>query len=166
MASRRARWRAVAARAYSRTQGSDSPVRRRHRERGQAVAELALTAPFLFVLLLAAVDVGRLFSTYIGIQNAAREGAAFGALHPTCWSAPPAVNGCPDPANITYVARQELGGDQGLTVSVSCATACVSTTAVAANTITVTATRPFNLLVPNFILPNLTIRASVTAVIQ
>lgn len=135
------------------------------RERGQALTELALVTPLLLFLLLAAVDVGRLFYTYIGVQNAAREGAAYGSLHPTWWASS-GTNAHADPANVTYAARQELGGDASLSVSVSCSASCASTTAAVGNTISVTATHPFSFLVPNFVLPNLTLGATQTAVIQ
>ncbi len=135
------------------------------RAHGQALVELALVVPFLFVLLLIAVDVGRLFYVYVGVQNAAREGAAYGATHPTCW-ANSGAQACPDPANITYVARQELGGDATLTVSVSCVGGCASNTAASGNTVVVAVTRPFSLIVPNPILPTVTLGASATAVIQ
>ena len=42
--------------------------------RGQALVEFALRgAPVMMVLLLLAVDFGRLFFTYIAVNNAARE---------------------------------------------------------------------------------------------
>lgn len=46
---------------------------------GQALAELAIIAPVLLLLMLVAVDFGRLFYTYIQLNNAAREGAAYAA---------------------------------------------------------------------------------------
>jgi Flp pilus assembly protein TadG len=43
--------------------------------RGQSLVEFALTLPLLLVLLLFALDVGRLFYVYVGVQNAVREAA-------------------------------------------------------------------------------------------
>ncbi len=43
------------------------------RSRGQALAEMAIVAPVMLVLLLLAVDFGRLFFSYIAVNNAARE---------------------------------------------------------------------------------------------
>lgn len=132
--------------------------------RGQAIAELAVAMPFVLLLLLAAVDMGRLFYVYIGAQNAAREGAAYGAYNPAC---PTASGGpCADPANITYVARQELGGDPALTVSVSCPTTCVSTSTREGNLIDVEVSYPFTPLFPGLAGQSLTVQASATAVIQ
>ena len=56
---------------------------RRERSRGQAVVEFALIIPVFMLLLLLAVDFGRLFFTYIQLNNTAREGAAYAALNPT-----------------------------------------------------------------------------------
>jgi Flp pilus assembly protein TadG len=45
------------------------------RGRGQSLVEFALIAPVLLVLALLVLDVGRLFSVWVEITNAAREGA-------------------------------------------------------------------------------------------
>src|SRR5216683_678722 len=42
---------------------------------GQSLVEFALIAPVLLVLLLITLDVGRAFSDWIAVSNAAREGA-------------------------------------------------------------------------------------------
>lgn len=132
--------------------------------RGQAIVELALILPVALALMLLITDVGRLFYTFVGVRNAAREGAAYGMSHPTCWSAGTGTNQCPDPGNITFLARQELASDAGLSVSVSCAGACTTSSTVTGNTVTVTASRVFEFLFP--ILSPMTITASSTAVIQ
>ena len=54
----------------------------RSRSRGQALVELALVTPVLLVLLLGAVDLGRLFYARITVTNAAREGAMMAAKEP------------------------------------------------------------------------------------
>ncbi len=48
---------------------------RRRRTRGQSVVELALIAPVFLILLLSALDLGRLLYAQITITNAAKEGA-------------------------------------------------------------------------------------------
>ncbi len=59
------------------------PVRQhRRRSRGQSLVEFALILPILLLLVVSAADAGRLFFAYVTIENAAREGAFFGALHP------------------------------------------------------------------------------------
>ena len=55
----------------------------RERSRGQAAVEFALILPVFMLLLLLAVDFGRLFFTYIQLNNTAREGAAYAAFNPT-----------------------------------------------------------------------------------
>lgn len=49
--------------------------------RGQALVETALVLPLLIVLLLFAVDFGRVFFGYIGVQNLSRIGANYAATH-------------------------------------------------------------------------------------
>ena len=47
------------------------------RPRGQALVEFALLLPLLLLLILGAMDIGRMFYTKIVITNAAREGANY-----------------------------------------------------------------------------------------
>ncbi len=49
--------------------------------RGQAIVELALVTPAMLILLLLAVDFGRLFFTFVAVNNAAHEGAFYAAEH-------------------------------------------------------------------------------------
>jgi Flp pilus assembly protein TadG len=63
-----------------------TPARYRQRlslrlRRGQAVAEFALILPVMLLMMLIAVDFGRLFFTYIQVNNAAREAANYAAAH-------------------------------------------------------------------------------------
>lgn len=51
------------------------------RLKGQSTIEMALLLPLLLVLVLGAVEFGRLFFTHIVITNAAREGAFYLATH-------------------------------------------------------------------------------------
>jgi Flp pilus assembly protein TadG len=51
------------------------PAARSRWARGQSMTELALAAPALVLLFLAAADFGRLFYTWIAVNNAARAGA-------------------------------------------------------------------------------------------
>ena len=64
-----------------------SPTRPRHRRsRGQALVELALVVPIMLLLVLAALDLGRIFYSRITVNNAAREGAFVGAYYPASFS--------------------------------------------------------------------------------
>ena len=56
--------------------GSRQSVRQGPKDHGQALVEFALVAPMILVLLLLlAVDFGRLFFSYVSVNNAAREDA-------------------------------------------------------------------------------------------
>jgi uncharacterized protein (UPF0333 family) len=52
------------------------------RQKGQALVELALTLPLILLLILGAMDFGRLFYTKLILTNAAREGANYLAYNP------------------------------------------------------------------------------------
>lgn len=50
----------------------------RRGERGQALAEFALIAPVLLLLIFGLIDTARLYQSWVTIQHAAREGARYG----------------------------------------------------------------------------------------
>jgi Flp pilus assembly protein TadG len=52
-------------------------------ERGAALVETAVVLPFLVLLFLGLVDLGRALATHIGIHEAAQEGALYGSQHPS-----------------------------------------------------------------------------------
>ncbi len=64
------------------------PRRWRRVSRGQALVEMAIILPVLLLLLIMAIDLGRVFFGWVGLQNAARIGANYAAIHPDAWSAP------------------------------------------------------------------------------
>jgi Flp pilus assembly protein TadG len=47
------------------------------KSRGQSLVEFALILPILLLLVLGAMDIGRIITTKIAVTNAAREGANF-----------------------------------------------------------------------------------------
>lgn len=51
--------------------------------RGMAFVEFALMLPFLLVLALGAVDLGRGFISYVELEQAAQEGALYGSFAPS-----------------------------------------------------------------------------------
>ncbi|MBI5685007.1 MAG: pilus assembly protein [Verrucomicrobia bacterium] len=53
----------------------------RTRTRGQSLTELALVLPLLLLLVLAAVDYGRVFLCFQQVESAAAAGAQFGCLN-------------------------------------------------------------------------------------
>ena len=51
--------------------------------RGQALVELALTAPVLIILVLGAIDFGRVYFSQVAVTNAAQNGAAYASQSAT-----------------------------------------------------------------------------------
>jgi uncharacterized protein (UPF0333 family) len=133
------------------------PLHHSRCRRGQAVVEFALVLPFIVVLLLIAIDFGRVFFAYIEINNAARVAAGFAGAN--FWSGSP-----PDGAAIALVAAQETnvqgqGGEGAFKVSFVCYRPASPGTPIdcvtegpggagIGNQVTVTATREFNFLTP------------------
>lgn len=81
-------------------------IRRSHgprRSRGQSLVELALLLPILALLLIGALDLGRVFFATVQLTNSVREGASFGQTSPS------AVNSTntPDPDNILFKVQDE-----------------------------------------------------------
>ena len=48
------------------------------KERGQTIAEFAMIAPVVFILLFGFIDVSRAYQAWVTVQGAAREGARYG----------------------------------------------------------------------------------------
>ena len=128
--------------------------------------ELALVTPILLVLLLGAVDLGRLFYAQITVTNAAREGAMVAAITPGSFSAGAA---CDATSNAVTCAatREGQGGFVTVTaadVAMTCNPSCARTYG---NTVTVTVTGHFQLLTPLMWIftggPNVTFDTAATA---
>ncbi len=62
--------------------------RLRRSRRGQGLVEFAIILPFLMLVLLMAVDFGRVFFGWVGLANASRIGASYAAGHPDAWGVP------------------------------------------------------------------------------
>ncbi len=54
-------------------------LQRARGQRGQALVEMAMIAPFLLVLMLGAIDFGRVYFAYVAVTNGARNGADYAA---------------------------------------------------------------------------------------
>lgn len=59
-----------------------NPARMHRQTIAQALVEMALLLPIILLLILGAMDFGRLFMTKLILTNAAREGANFLSYHP------------------------------------------------------------------------------------
>lgn len=57
----------------------------RARARGQSLVEFAIVIPVLLLILLAAVDFGRVYLGWVNLNNVARVGANFAALNADGW---------------------------------------------------------------------------------
>jgi len=86
------------------------------RSKGQALIEMALLLPLLLVLIVGALEFGRLFFTQIVITNAAREGAYYLATHSSDYD-----SGTGSAPNTTIAAEMEANnsGVSDITVSVT-----------------------------------------------
>jgi len=96
---------------------SDSKIKHRNkRSKGQSMIEMALLLPLLVVLIIGALEFGRLFFTHIVITNAAREGAFYLATHPEDYD-----SGTGNAPKTVLAAEAEAinSGIPGITVSIT-----------------------------------------------
>lgn len=56
-------------------------------ESGQSVTEFAIAVPIILLLLIGIADLGRIYSSGVAIESAAREAADFGAFEAENWTA-------------------------------------------------------------------------------
>jgi len=73
--------------------------------------------PVLLLLVGGAIDFGRLFYTRVSIENAAKEGAFFGASHPRC---DVSQSSCADPSNVKWHVENEALAANPVTTTVEC----------------------------------------------
>lgn len=79
--------------------------------------EFAIVLPVLILVLGGAVDLGRLFFAYVSTENAAKEGAMYGATNPRC-DAP--KTGCSDPNTVRWHVQNELTNVPAVSHTVAC----------------------------------------------
>ena len=76
--------------------GSVAPTKQPDRPRlGQALVEFALVVPFLLILVLALGDFGRIYTSLVAVEAAAREAADAGAFYPDHWNTDISTGGSP-----------------------------------------------------------------------
>lgn len=122
----------------ARTRTSPAQPGRGRRRPGQSLVELAVALPFVLLLMLGTVDLGRMFFDYIEIRNAVREGAAYASRNPTDTAgAQSRVTG-----HGSFAAGATVSGPS---FSGSC------TTAGGTGSVTMTATRTFTPLTTSFL---------------
>lgn len=79
-------------------------------QRGQSLVEFAIGLVIIILLLSGLLDLGRLYFTYVALEDGAGEAVLYLALFPDC----PRQNGrpeCNDPNNAEYRAKHAGGGD-------------------------------------------------------
>ncbi|HYN70222.1 MAG TPA: TadE family protein [Candidatus Eisenbacteria bacterium] len=146
--------------------------------RGQAVVELALVLPFVLLVTLGVVDVARLFSAYVALNDGVREAALFAGDGDgyTKWCAiPPAdVIACPaesaghefpNPDNIAYQIQFDAVGLDPARVTMV-APVCVPDPCGGTGSVTVVVSYRFALVTPilsQVLGDGVTITASTTA---
>jgi Flp pilus assembly protein TadG len=113
-------------------------VRRRRREGGQSLVELAIVTPLLLLLFMGTVDAGRIIFAYIALEDAVQEGTIFRSHNPTAALA----TGCSTaPGCVRDRVQQSSNHDEvrGATVTM---------TACSATTVSVTATYSLPIITP------------------
>ncbi len=106
-------------------------------EKGQSLAEVAVSFTLLVMVLAVAVEGGRIFSSFIAVRDAAQEGALYGAYSPG------------DSAGIE--ARVRTTSSNPIDLSDTSLVTVLSTqngSACAGNTITVSVSYEFSLTMP------------------
>jgi Flp pilus assembly protein TadG len=75
-------------------------------QRGQSLVEMAVLMVVVLLIMAGVLDFGRMYFIYLALQNAAGEGAAYGAINPE-WTD---NSDNADPNNITYRVQNESSG--------------------------------------------------------
>jgi len=142
---------------------------RRNRSRAQALVEFALVVPWFFLLLFGIIEAGRFIFYYETLSNATREGARYaivnGANTLGCPSGPPAPgsSACDTSgANVSARVRQSgIGLPNAITV-----TPTWTPDNGRGSTVNVVAQMTYHVLVPLVPLPDITVKAESTLVIN
>ena len=130
------------------------------KSRGQALAEFALLVPVMLLLMLLAVDFGRLFFSYISVTNVAREATNYAALNASdSGYVKSDYDTAAKAAGLQEVNVQEQGGEgtvvvsdpfcftPGVGVSIDCNVASNFATGIG-NQVRVSATQDFTFITP------------------
>ncbi len=114
------------------------------RSKGQSLVEFAIMLPVLLLIFGAALDLGRLFYAHVAIENAAKEGALYGANNPGC-DGP--SDECLDPNNVRWHVGTESVGIPVDDITVTCSSGSASD-CEADDFYDVTVTSTFEMLTP------------------
>lgn len=87
----------------------------KNKQQGQSLVEVAISLPILLLILSGLLDLGRIYYTYIALEEAAAEAALYLAISPDCAYDDPANvtidEKCEDPNNALYRAENS-GNDE------------------------------------------------------
>ena len=83
-------------------------VTRSKSERGQSLVEIALALPLLLLILSGMIDLGRLYFTYVALEDVVGEAALYLSINPACRYASDGA-ACADPNNAFYRAKAAAG---------------------------------------------------------
>src|SRR5262245_55027090 len=93
-------------------------LRRRATEKGQSLLEMTFGMVVLVFLLMGMLDLGRLYFTYVAMEDAAGEGALYLAARGKCAKPPPIGDAsCTDPNNGLYRANMAAAGVVNLSLA-------------------------------------------------
>jgi hypothetical protein len=153
----------------------------RHPGRGQTVVEFALILPVALLMTVGILDAARLFAADISLTNGVREAALYAGsggyskwcqgsgVSVPCPTGATAANMSTDPDSIGYRIQGEASGLNVTLFTVSPPVCDNGTCNASSNTVTITATYPFQPLMPGVaaLMGNpIRLRASTTAQIQ
>lgn len=93
-------------------------------EDGQGLAEFALVAPILLVIMLSIIQLGWVFSSQIGLTNAVREAARFAATNPTKNTTQAGTNGTETESQLTTILPRNVNFYSATNLSSRTATYC------------------------------------------
>jgi len=91
-------------------------MRNKKNHPGQSLVEFALVLPLLLMLVLGAMDVGRLFYYKMALTNAAREGANYLAYYPPKENLSPSQLPVSERLKRTYEAIEAEGENFGIDI--------------------------------------------------
>lgn len=78
-------------------------------QRGQSLVEMALSMTVMLMIMLGLFDFGRLYFTYLALEDSAGEAALYLSIYPACGNALDGAE-CANPNNATYRALNAVGG--------------------------------------------------------
>jgi Flp pilus assembly protein TadG len=140
---------------------------RGRRQAGQALAEFALVAPILFILVLGVFEAGRFILHYEALNNATREGIRYAIIHGANSVAPTGPPDDPTGAAIRQAVADAAFGlvtSGDLTIPDPVYSGPNGVTNKRGSEVTLTVSYTYDAIVP--ILPPITISAEATGVVS